>query len=160
VQLTPLSESDFQAYLAINVPAYAQDQVKTGKWHPSEAMQKAQEEYQELLPDGLATKEQYLFSLEDVDTGAKVGIIFFGLRGVSKVAMLYDFLVFEQFRRQGYGMHAMRALEEQVKHFGIQEIHLHVFAHNHAARALYEQLGYQVTNLYMSKKLNNQEGEE
>jgi predicted GNAT family acetyltransferase len=32
---------------------------------------------------------------------------------------------------------------------------LHVFGHNQVARALYEKIGYEVTNVLMSKKLTH-----
>jgi len=47
----------------------------------------------------------------------------------------------------------MQALEERVRHLGLSTISLHVFGHNHAARALYEKLGYVTTNVMMSKTL-------
>lgn len=157
VHLMPLSESDFQAYLAITVPAYAQEHIKSGRWLPSEALQKAQEEYQELLPQGLATQDQYLYSLEDADSGTKVGILWFEvkMRGSIKDAFLYDFLIFERFRRQGYGFQAMSAFEDQLKRLEVYQVRLHVFGHNHAARSLYEKLGYQPASIIMRKRLNS-----
>jgi RimJ/RimL family protein N-acetyltransferase len=156
VVLTPLGESDYQAYLTITVPAYAQEHIESGRWTPSEALQKAQEEYQELLPDGLATKDQYLFSIEDADTGKKVGILWFEakMRGSIYEAFLYDFLIFEHFRRQGYGLQAMSAFEEELARLHIHQVRLHVFGHNYAARALYEKLGYRPASIIMLKQLD------
>jgi RimJ/RimL family protein N-acetyltransferase len=37
---------------------------------------------------------------------------------------------------------------------GLDKIALHVFAHNHAARAMYKKLGYQTTDVMISKKLD------
>jgi RimJ/RimL family protein N-acetyltransferase len=37
---------------------------------------------------------------------------------------------------------------------GLQRLGLHVFAHNHGARALYESLGYAVASLNMLKPLD------
>ncbi len=120
VQLVPMSESEFQAYLAVAIPTYAQEHVNAGRWHPSEALREAQKEYHELLPEGLATKDHYLFSLEDAEAGSKVGLIWFEVmkRGPSQVAFLYEILIFDQFRRNGYGLQAMRALEEHAKRIG------------------------------------------
>jgi ribosomal protein S18 acetylase RimI-like enzyme len=48
----------------------------------------------------------------------------------------------------------MLALEARVISMGLDVISLHVFGHNRAARSLYEKLGYETTNVYMSKKLS------
>lgn len=66
---------------------------------------------------------------------------------------MYDFLVYEPYRRCGYGWQALQALEQNVRALGLDTIGLHVFGHNHAARALYEKAGYEVTNINMAKKL-------
>ena len=68
-------------------------------------------------------------------------------------AFVYDFAIDEAHRRQGYGEQAFRALEDKVRALGLDSIALHVFGHNHAARALYEKLGYVTTNINMEKKL-------
>ena len=36
---------------------------------------------------------------------------------------------------------------------GIGKVSLHVFGYNHAARALYEKMGYQITGIGMTKTL-------
>ena len=46
------------------------------------------------------------------------------------------FVIDEAHRRQGYGEQAMLAAEVQAKALGYDTIALHVFGHNHAARAL------------------------
>jgi ribosomal protein S18 acetylase RimI-like enzyme len=40
-----------------------------------------------------------------------------------------------------------------VKNKGFEQLGLHVFGHNKIARALYESLGFETTNMVMSKKL-------
>lgn len=159
VRFAPLTESDFHAYQAISLLDYAQHHVTTGRWLASEALQMAQAEFQELLPNGLATPDMYFHSIEDAHTRAKVGVIWYGVRtsGQKKDVYLYDFLIFEQFRRHGYGYQALLMLEERVKSLGLNEIQLHVFANNSAARALYEKAGYHTTDLMMSKNLDDRE---
>ena len=51
------------------------------------------------------------------------------------------------------GAAALLALEAKVKELGIDKIALHVFAHNHVARALYEKAGFEITGIYLTKKL-------
>ncbi len=156
VHLLPMSESDFQIYLARAVQEYADEHVKAGNWHSSEAREQSEKEFQQLLPDGVASQDQYLFFIVDATTGAKVGMIWFTARAdrLHPSAFIYDFLIFEEDRRKGYGEQALLAVEEKVKEHGVDTISLHVFGHNHAAQALYDKAGYVVTDLWMSKKIS------
>ncbi len=155
VHLIPMTESEFQAYLEQDIERYAQEHVRMGDWHASEALQKSREEHQQLLPDGIATKNHYLCVIEDEALGAKVGVIWFAVydKQLQPVAFVYDFLIDEEFRRQGYGKQTLLALEAKVKQLGVDRLALHVFADNHSARALYEKSGFEITGVYITKKL-------
>ena len=63
------------------------------------------------------------------------------------------FLAHSLFRRRGYGEQAMAAIEDKVRELGLDTIDLHVFGFNTAARALYEKMGYSVTDVNMRKRL-------
>jgi RimJ/RimL family protein N-acetyltransferase len=51
-------------------------------------------------------------------------------------------MVAEGYRRRGIGRGLMEAAETWAREVGVRKIELHVFPHNEAALALYEQLGY------------------
>ncbi len=155
VRLGPMTESEFQAYLEFDIRRYAEEQIKAGNWHPSEALEESRKEHRQLLPDGLATKNQYLFSIQEEETGSRVGTVWFAVddRRAKPSVFVYDFVIQDEFRRKGYGTQALRALEEKVKELGADKISLHVFSHNQAARALYEKVGYETTGFLMSKTL-------
>ena len=70
-----------------------------------------------------------------------------------RTAYLCELLIDAPYRRQGYGTEALRAVEPAVRALGIERIALHVFGHNHPARALYEKVGYEETNIHMAKNL-------
>lgn len=156
VQLIPMSENEFKDYLKAAVEEYAQEHVRAGNWDPAEALQKSEHEFRQLLPQGVASPDQHLFSIVD-DAGAKVGILWFAVqyKGVYPYAFVYDFMIDEQFRRKGYGRQAFAVLEEKAKSLDLDSIALHVFGHNQAAIALYQAAGYETTNLHMIKKLTD-----
>jgi ribosomal protein S18 acetylase RimI-like enzyme len=155
VRLIPMNEAECQAYLDLAIREYAEDKVQAGNWQPAEALERSAKEFQQLLPEGVATKDNYLYDIEDDALGAKVGIIWLAriMQGTKPIMFIYDFRIDEAHRRKGYGEQAMRAAEVRAKAFGYDTIALHVFGHNHAARALYEKRGYEITNLNMAKKL-------
>jgi len=101
------------------------------------------------------SEHQHLFSIVDETTEEKVGMIWFAvpIGRPHPSAFVYDFSIVEEQRRKGYGEQALRAVEDKVRELGLDTISLHVFGHNHAARALYEKAGNAVTDLMMSKKL-------
>ena len=107
VQLMPMTENEFNDFRKAAVEEYAQDHVNAGNWDPAEALQKSEQEFQELLPQGIASPDQHLFSIVD-DAGAKVGMLWFAVRykGSQPYAFVYDFMIDEPFRRKGYGRQA------------------------------------------------------
>jgi len=155
VRLVPLNEAEYHNYLDISIPEYAEEKVQAGNWQPEEALERSAKEFQQLLPESVAPKDNYLYDIEDEALGAKVGIIWLArsMQGTKPIMFIYDFRIDEAHRRKGYGEQAMRAAEVQAKALGYDTIALHVFGHNHAARALHEKLGYEITNINMAKKL-------
>ncbi|MVN87645.1 GNAT family N-acetyltransferase [Deinococcus sp. HMF7620] len=157
LHLHPMDDGTFAQFLAHTVPQYAAEKVRNGQWTPDEAQDRAEAEYQQLLPQGLNTPDQFLFSLLDPSVGAPVGVLWYGLqhRTNGTAAFIYEIEVFEAYRRRGYATQAFAALETDAAARGTTSLHLHVFGHNTGARALYERLGFQVTNVNMKKELTD-----
>lgn len=155
VRLIPMQEAEYQEYLQISIREYAEEMVQSGNWQPAEALERSTQEFAKYLPDGVATQDHYLYEIEDAALGVKVGMIWLAriLPGAKPIMFIYDCRVDEAYRRKGYGEQALRAAEERAKALGLDTIALHVFGHNQAARALYEKLGYAITNINMAKKL-------
>jgi GNAT superfamily N-acetyltransferase len=141
-----MTEVEYHAFLMWAIPDYAEGLVQAGNVPAGEGLPAAEMQFAEFLPQGLATPDQHLFSLLDAEQGIQVGSLWVGVRreGGQPLAALYDLLILPPFRRQGYGFQALFALEEWVRARGLLAIALHVFGHNHAARALYQKAGYRV----------------
>jgi ribosomal protein S18 acetylase RimI-like enzyme len=153
VRLVPLSASEYDEWLAVTVDAYAEEKMNAGNWTADEAAQRSREEFAGLLPQGLETPNHSLLAIEDSTSGEHVGIVWFQTDAERGRAFIYDFAVHPQFQRRGYGRQALVALDDVVRERGLAEIALHVFGSNTTARALYEQAGYVITNINMTKKL-------
>jgi ribosomal protein S18 acetylase RimI-like enzyme len=150
-----MSEKEFEEYWKFSAQEYAQEHVRAGNWSAENAIQKAEQSLRKLLPAGLASESHHLLSVEN-ETPEKVGVLWFQVqeRDAGARAFVYDVRIHEEFRRRGYGTQAFQALEAKARELGLTKIVLHVFGHNHAARALYEKLGYVTTDLMMSKTLS------
>jgi ribosomal protein S18 acetylase RimI-like enzyme len=155
VRLAPMTEAAYARYMETAVKDYAQAHVDAGDCDAEDALALAQADYDTLLPEGLRSKDNYLLSIHAGDSGEPVGIIWFAVRQhlKKKSAFIYDFAIRPEFRRKGYGADTLREVETLIAGMGIRRIGLNVMGWNHAARALYETLGYQVTGMGMRKLL-------
>jgi ribosomal protein S18 acetylase RimI-like enzyme len=152
--LRPITDSEYSAWLAEVVPAYAADKIASGAWVEAGALERSLKEYEALLPEGRSTPDHHIHSILDA-AGSAVGTLWFAVqeRGTERVAYVYNVSVRAQHRRQGHALRAFAALESEVRRLGLAGIALHVFGHNRSARALYEKLGYVPTNLNLYKPL-------
>jgi ribosomal protein S18 acetylase RimI-like enzyme len=152
IQLKPMPEADFKAYLEVLIPDYAQENVKSGRWTAEEALAASRAEIDKLLPDGLATENQYIFNIVADEETQPVGILWFAVD--KGKAFVYDIVTYDAFRRRGYATQALLIMEDKARQMGLNTISLHVFGNNHAARVLYQKLGFVETNVMMSKTLD------
>jgi ribosomal protein S18 acetylase RimI-like enzyme len=153
--LAPMAPEGFAAYLSEAVAGYAAGNVSAGRWPAEGALERAQADFDSLLPQGLATPDQHLFDIRAGAGGPVVGFLWFGIeapRGL-RAAFVYDLGIDAAWRRQGHASRAFVALEALVQSLGLARIGLHVFGNNTGAQALYTKLGYGVTGLNMLKLL-------
>jgi len=148
-----MTQSEYDLYLTHLIPDYAADNVRAGYWDESEALEKSRQQIESLLPQGLQTKDHYIYKL--VDGEQAVGMIWLKaqLDRAVKSGFIFDVIVDEKLRGKGYGKHLMSLIEEKARELGLTSIALHVFAYNQVAKNLYEGIGYEVSSLNMIKKL-------
>lgn len=160
VKLVELDETPFLEYRKHLVRDYAADKVRAGVWSKAEAENKAARELDELLPDGTLTRNHFLFSVRDESVPAEVGILWVSPRdsGAGRSLWIYDIIVHERFRRRGYASRILDLVEDKARELGAGKVELHVFGHNHGARALYEKLGYTATSIVMAKPVGPEDG--
>ncbi|RLL48339.1 GNAT family N-acetyltransferase [Oceanobacillus piezotolerans] len=150
LRLEDMNLIEYQQYHRFSIRNYANEQMKSGGWEPQDAISRAEQVYNKLLPDGQNTRNHYLFTIRD---GSKeVGMIWLAQRTAEK-GFIYDINIWEENQGKGYGKQAMREIEVFAKKIGLKKIGLHVFGHNKRARVLYEKLGYIETNINMEKTL-------
>ena len=159
VELRPMSEVEFDAYLERMIPAYAAEGAKATGMAPDAALEFARRQISGLLPDGRATPG-HEFRTVVTESGKAVGILWWAERTDRDPPdlFIYDIAIDEDRRGRGLGTAAMRALQEVAARRHVAAISLHVFATNDAAIRLYERLGYESTDrgdggLHMTKHL-------
>ncbi len=153
LKLIPMTQPEYEAFLARIIPDYAAENVRAGYWDEAEALEKSRKQTEELLLQGLQTKNHYLYTLYDGENA--VGMIWLraDVDRPKKSGFIFDVEIDEKFRGKGYGKQVMLLIEDKARELGLQSIGLHVFASNKVARNLYESIGYETSSLNMIKQL-------
>ncbi|AFD27768.1 GNAT family N-acetyltransferase [Deinococcus gobiensis] len=155
LSLHPMTPESFQRFLQRSVATYAAENVRSGRWTAEEAQERSAADFQTLLPEGSATPHNFCFDLHDADRHQDVGVLWYKLmqRGGQKIAFVYEIEVGAEHRRRGYAREAFWLLEQHAAERGATAVQLHVFGHNHPARALYEGLGFEPVSITMQREL-------
>lgn len=153
ISLKPMTQAQFDAYLESAVPEYALAHIEAGDCTPDRALEKARADYVILLPAGLKSENQHLFSIFANGDPEPIGMVWFEMRDDDgrKSAFIYDFRIDESQRGKGYGKETLARVDEKVKSMGARSVSLNVFGHNQRARSLYEKHGFKVSSLWMRK---------
>lgn len=155
VRLVPMTREQFAAYREGAERGYAEAILSSGSGTPEEADAKAAEDFGRLLPDGLDSEGQRLWTAVDDSLGEQVGMLWLGFRETSEglSAFGFDLEVRHDLRRRGYATSIMQAAEQVCRELGVVRVGLQVFGDNPGAQALYERMGFEVTSTQMAKRL-------
>lgn len=158
ITLEPMTDEEFKAWVEPTIRDYAAHHVASGTWAAEDALELARTQTLTLLPDGARSKDHYLYTTRDAATGAHVGVLWFNIRAKAGKAesFIYDVVIDEDRRGQGYGRATMLACVERSRELGAESVGLHVFGDNAVARELYRSLGFAETNVQMSLSLTPQ----
>ena len=153
IALVPMTESDYQGFLAKLIPDFASDKVQAGNWTEAESLERSSQEMAKLLPQGIHTPGQFVTKLVN-ESGEVVGDLWYARQENRPTeAFIFDFEILTPFRRRGYASQALDALVTLAKTQGFDRLALHVFGSNTAARELYKKSGFNETNVQMAKEI-------
>ncbi len=149
-----MTPDEYAFWLNRSMTEYADDKMKANGYSREEAQEISEKSFNDLLPKGLETPNNFLFTLKS-DSAQNLGFLWFAVKGPkgNQKAFIYDFVIEEQFRNKGFGRRALELLDLEAKKLGLKEIGLHVFEFNKTAIHLYESQGYQTTDRVMSKSI-------
>ncbi|GAA1814477.1 GNAT family N-acetyltransferase [Luedemannella flava] len=155
VRLVPMTADEFGPYLDKLIIEYAEENVIAGRWSAEESLAKSRENVLGLLPDGLDSKGQHVWTARDAATGGRVGVLWIEIRPAAGTteAFIYDIEVDADQRGSGYGRAIMNAAADRSRELGATRIGLHVHGHNAVARKLYTSLGFAEKSVIMALDL-------
>lgn len=153
VRFREMTEEEYSAYSDFNIQNYARERSRHFKRPFEEELATAKMQVAELLKDGIHTEGHFICKIIDAETDEAVGHIWYHVDEAKKIAFLYDIMVEERLRGEGYGKAALDELEVSLRQMGIGQVALHVFAENKIAVRLYEKQGYYTASHNMQKDL-------
>ena len=152
VTLRPMTESKYQRLRESIFEDYARETANVTSTSIEEGRNMAARQFDQLLPDGMASKGHYFWRILN-DNGDAVGDLWVLVESEKARAFIWFIGIDEGYRGQGYSRAAMLALESTVKPLGANHIDLNVFGDNTVAVRLYESLGYKPTAMNMRKEI-------
>ena len=152
VRLVRMSPAEFVAFQVRSIRGYAGFQVASGWWPRRGARRRAAELIRQMLPQGLNTPGHHCWRIEDRLRGQRVGHLWVAETdtGGRLEAFVYDIEIDPEERKRGYATAVFRLFLAWARRRRVKFIRLRVHAHNEAARALYEKLGFAPTDLLMA----------
>ena len=154
MQMIEMSSLEFATFQKQSIRNVTMQRIEDFAEDLSVAQAHAEKVFNDHLPSGLKTPEHYFYQIKN-DKLEACGYLWFGqkIQDGQKKLFIYDILVEEEYRGKGYGKWMLNWLEKEAQKLKLQEISLHVLAYNQVARELYESMGFEMTNIYMSKKI-------
>ena len=112
MRIEQMNQATYDTYLPVAIEGYAAEKCRAGTWAENEALEKATADFATLLPDGLKTKDHYLFTFRD-ETGHDIGMVWIHVTEESRgrEAFIFDIKITSDKQNQGYGKEALRLLE-------------------------------------------------
>lgn len=147
-----MTDSEYKKFIERSIPDYAKDKEQSDKLSSQDALDSANKQFKELLPQGLSTPKNFFFSIVDSESNQCLGDVWLADRSMSGSLYIFDLYLAPESRGKGLGKKVMTQLEVETKKLGFNALRLHVFGHNSVARRLYESAGYITTNIHMLKE--------
>ena len=164
VHLKPLTEDEYYYFFPQLIKGYAKEMVHCGEWQEDYALSISRNELDLLLPKGIYTPGQLLYSIKSnaLNSGSLnnlVGYIWVGKNSSDmRTAHIYDFYIRQALRNRGYGSFALKLIEKEMQKRNYTTLTLHAFNHNIKAINLYKKFGHAIVSsnekhTYMKKEI-------
>ncbi len=146
IKLSPITDEELNIFLPDSIDMYAQSMVENNEYPNREIPNRlAENEVYSYFPNGQLRANEHIFSIVDKnneDTIVGTTWITIHPRPKFSTAFLVWIDIRPDFRRKGLAKKTLKQLENYVRRFNVAHIDLSVFANNHGARKLYQEMGY------------------
>ena len=157
VRLVPMTAAEYDIFLEHEIQEYARERTEAGYWTEAEALEESRKAHHALLPEGLKTSNQCIYTVQETERGEAVGVIWLQatLNSPRPSGFILDLEIDEPFRRKGYARQAMLQLEAVANGMGCSSLACMCLPTIRRPCAIRRILGYTVASLNMLKPLTN-----
>ncbi|MBU9672676.1 GNAT family N-acetyltransferase [Planococcus sp. CP5-4] len=153
LKFRPMSEEEFDQFMAFLIPDYAQDLSENYMIPLNIAMEESKDLMSQLFSNKQDTEGQSVCHVVSMEEDKVVGSLWYNIEPSTNKAYIYHILVGEEYRKKGIATAVLQKLEEDMRNRGVTSMGLNVFGTNPHAYELYEKLGYRVLSTYMGKRI-------
>ncbi|HAK44940.1 MAG TPA: GNAT family N-acetyltransferase [Spirochaeta sp.] len=156
VVLREMRQEEYPAYCEYFIEDYSQEIAQNYGHSMEVAVDLAQKDLQSSFPDGLESTEHSLLCIDAEIEGqlCLIGYLWHSINLKDKSTFIYDFYISAGYRGNGFGKQAIAVLESQLSLTDIHQIKLRVAYSNQRALKLYQDVGFLITGLNMSKNIS------
>ena len=151
IRLTPMDEAWFVKYRDYFIATYSQDLMVNEGYSEGTEKEIALNAWQEDLPMGVSSRDQYLFVL--FQQQEHIGFLWYSTNLSLNSVFLEDLSLLEKYRGKGLGRIVLGQVIQQAEDLGYQRLALSVGKKNQAAISLYEKMGFEISHLNMFRQL-------
>lgn len=152
VYLQKMTVNEFSSFKQQEIQSYAKEKQQTEHISLPKAINLAEDTFQSLLPNGIDTEENYLYTVQD-ENKTKGHIWLATYQENPEIAFIYDVLIYPPFQNQGLGTKTIVLAEQKMKKHGYKFLQLHVFGSNKRAIHVYKKLGLKAADIVMQKEI-------
>ena len=153
VALRPLTGHELSDFLVASRASYLAARVADGD-DPERATGAIDEMTEAMFPGGVPAEGHVVCAIDE--DGARVGSLWVGpAQDRPNGFWIWDIEIAAEHRGRGLGRQAMLLAEDLARSIGARELGLNVFGGNLVARHLYESLGFEPRQIFMTKVLDD-----
>jgi ribosomal protein S18 acetylase RimI-like enzyme len=151
-----IEPDEFKRYGQIFIKDYSEDLSVNHGYSPKESLAIATRALSTSFPNNISTASDVIICImaeSSVIENNVVGFLWYNINSDNAKAYICDFFIFEQHRSKGHGKSAIALLESELAQHEINYLGLRVANNNPRALALYQDLGFNISGLNMSKRV-------
>lgn len=150
MKLIKMSQDEFDVIKGKMIADYAKDKIKMGIWGEEDALDLAKETFETILKKGIKTENNFLYNVI-ADNGEEMAFLWIG-KSKNEI-FVYNISMYESFKALENKKELLNLIEETAVELKATKISYHTFGYQKSVIEVFENSGYRVTDVTLSKKI-------
>jgi ribosomal protein S18 acetylase RimI-like enzyme len=152
ILLKSILSENFSEYREIFIRDYSDDLTINHGYSDQESLNLAEKSFASSFPNNTAIPSDELLCIVAADN--IVGYLWYSIDKNDAKAFICDFYMYDHHRGKGYGKTAIALLETMLLQLNVNYLGLRVAYNNPRALELYKNIGFNISGINMSKRIN------